>query len=226
MKKLLVLALAIFVAGCNTKSPQFSSTDPRRGTVAQPADLRAMGDHVMIRIIKERQVLELWKLGPSGWQKARSYFICMYSGTLGPKKKEGDNQAPEGFYTVTRGSLNPNSIEHLSFNLGYPNVRDRASGYTGSYLMVHGGCSSRGCYAITDQSMEEVYSAVRDALNRGQQSVQVQIYPFIMTDRRMEQEKQNPNHAFWTELKAGWDQFERNPRPLNVTVQRGRYVVN
>lgn len=225
MKKIIVLSLATVLAGCSVTTTQYTRTDPQRGKVVQPADLRKQGDQVMIRIVKEDRVLELWKLGGEGWKKAKTYDICNYSGTLGPKKKTGDRQAPEGFYTITRGSLNPLSSEHLSVNLGFPNARDLASNYHGSYLMIHGGCSSAGCYAITDPSMEEVYAAIRDALDKGQRSIQVQVYPFRMTDRRMKDENKNPNYAFWTELKAGWDKFENDNKPLSVAVQGGKYVV-
>jgi murein L,D-transpeptidase YafK len=180
----------------------------------------------MLRIIKEDRVLELWKLNKEGeYIKAKTYEICAVSGTLGPKKKQGDRQGPEGFYEITSSSLNPSSVEYLSFDTGYPNARDRAHNYSGSALMVHGGCSSAGCYAITDPSMDEVYSAVRDALAGGQRSVQLQIYPFRMTAWRMLAEKKNPNYEFWKELKAGWDKFEQTTRPLIVDVKGGRYVI-
>ena len=221
----LCIVLSILIMAVSAQANQFSRNDPRRGSVTQPANLVAAGNHVLLRIIKEDRVLELWKLGGHGWTMSAVYPICNYSGRLGPKLREGDLQAPEGFYSVTSHSLNPFSVEHLSFNLGFPNARDRASGRTGSFLMVHGGCSSRGCFAMTDAHIEEIYAAVRDALLGGQDAVQVQIYPFRMTDQRMQQERSNPNHAFWTELKAGWDLFEEEQRPLEVTVHRGRYVV-
>jgi len=223
--KIILISIALFAATTFASAQQFSRNDPRRGTVSQPANLLEAGNDVLLRIIKEDRVLELWKLGGHGWALTAVYEICYYSGRLGPKLREGDLQAPEGFYSLTINSLNPFSVEYLSLNLGFPNARDRAAGRTGSFLMIHGGCSSRGCFAVNDVPMEQIYSAVRDALQGGQAAVQVQIYPFRMTDQRMQRERSNPNYAFWQELKAGWDLFEEEQRPLEITVQRGRYVV-
>ena len=217
--------IALIATTTPSFAQQFSRTDPNRGSVSQPANLLSAGNDVLLRIIKEDRVLELWKLGGHGWAMSAVYNICYYSGRLGPKLREGDLQAPEGFYSLTRHSLNPFSVEYLSLNLGFPNARDRASGRTGSFLMIHGGCSSRGCFAVNDVPMEQIYSAVRDALQGGQAAVQVQIYPFRMTDQRMQREKSNPNYAFWQELKSGWDLFEEEQRPLEVSVHRGRYVI-
>lgn len=221
----------MLLSGCYTTTAQYSRKDPQRGLVKQTQHTATVGAHanapVLIRIIKESKTLELWKKNKdSSWSRVRVYDICNYSGYLGPKKKTGDRQAPEGFYNITRGSLNPMSSEHLSINTGYPNLRDKSYNYTGSYLMIHGGCSSAGCYAITDPSMEELYAAVRDALAAGQHSIQLQIYPFYMSDFRMFMEKNNPNYAFWKELKQGWDKFENTKQPIEVDIKQGRYIIN
>lgn len=225
MRRNFLLAITALMLPKDLAARQYPRRSPNRGQVEQPQWLRDLGNDVLIRIIKEDRILELWKLGSKGWAKARTYEICAYSGTLGPKLREGDLQAPEGFYQVTLSSLNPFSVEYLSFNLGYPNARDRASGRTGSYLMVHGGCGSAGCFAMTDEGIEEIYAAVRDALLGGQAAVQVQIYPFKMTDQRMDQEQRNPHYRFWRELKPGWDRFESQPSVLAVSVHRGRYLI-
>ncbi len=118
----------------------------------------ALGDPAHLRIFKRESRLEVW-LRPAGGPRFalfRSYPICAWSGTLGPKLMEGDRQAPEGFYRVGRRQLNPQSRHHLAFNLGFPNAYDRALGRTGSALMVHGGCSSVGCFAMTDAAIEEI----------------------------------------------------------------------
>ena len=96
--------------------------------------------------------------------------------------KEGDRQAPEGFYTVAPEQLNPNSRWHRSFSLGFPNVFDKAKGRTGSFLMVHGGCASIGCYAMTDPVVDEIWRLVTAALDTGQARVPVHVFPFRMTD--------------------------------------------
>ena len=230
MKILLPILLSFFLAACNTTT-QFSRKDPQRGLVVQHQYTASAGAHanapVLLRIIKESKTLELWKQNKdSSWSHVKTYDICTYSGELGPKRRQGDRQAPEGFYSITRSSLNPMSSEHLSINTGFPNARDRSHGYTGSALMIHGGCSSRGCYAITDPAMEGLYAAVRDALKAGQPSIQIQIYPFAMSDFRMSREKNNPNYVFWQELKAGWDKFEKTKQPLTVDVRRGQYIIN
>ena len=103
------------------------------------------GQPVFVRIFKQEAVLELWMRDDKAWRLFQSYPICRFSGGLGPKLRQGDRQAPEGFYQVASKQLNPNSRHHLSFNLGFPNAFDRVHGRTGSYLMVHGGCSSIGC---------------------------------------------------------------------------------
>jgi len=231
MKMIPVSCLMLFIAGCaTTGTPQFNRSDPMRGQVAQvdaTAKAAARKDApVMIRVIKETKQLELWKEDVDHkWTKAKTYDICYFSGDLGPKKKQGDYQAPEGFYKITKSDLNPLSTEHLSINTGYPNTLDRFYGYTGSSVMIHGGCRSVGCYAITDKNVEEVYASVRDALNHGQEHIQLQIYPFAMSDWRMYLEKKNPNYKFWQELKRGWDYFEQNHREIPVTIQSGEYKV-
>ncbi len=129
------------------------------------------------------------------------YPICRWSGELGPKTREGDRQAPEGFYTVTPGQMNPNSHYYLSFDIGYPNAYDRAYGRTGSNIMVHGDCSSRGCYAMTDEQISEIYALARESFLGNQQSFQVQAYPFRMTPPNMAKHRSNPNMPFWKMLK-------------------------
>jgi murein L,D-transpeptidase YafK len=130
---------------------------------------------ILIRIFKEESSLEVWKLQKATGRYAllKDFEICKWSGVLGPKIKEGDRQAPEGFYTVRPAQMNPNSSYHLSFNLGYPNAFDQAHGRTGSELMVHGACSSRGCYSMTDEQVQEIYTLGRLAFEGGQRDFQV-----------------------------------------------------
>ncbi|UNM96280.1 L,D-transpeptidase family protein [Ignatzschineria rhizosphaerae] len=186
------------------------------------------GDEVLIRIFKEESMLELW-MKPAGKEQYihfSNYPICNFSGTLGPKVYEGDRQAPEGFYRVNKHALNPYSRFYKSFNLGYPNRFDRSLGRTGNYLMVHGKCDSVGCYAMTDEQIEEIYSLVEMALKNGQEYVEVQAYPFRMDAARLEQEKGSKHYAFWGNLQEGYEQFEKAQSPLNYGVQKGRYLFN
>ena len=184
------------------------------------------GMPVFIRIFKQTSELELWMKGRDGWELFRTIPVCRWSGRLGPKLKQGDKQAPEGFYTVTRAQLNPNSRHHLSFNLGFPNRFDRSLGRTGSFLMVHGGCTSAGCYAIRDHEVEVVYRLVEAALRAGQRHVDVHAFPFRLTEAALARHKTNRWHRFWTMLKPGYDAFERERRVPSVKVADKSYVVN
>ncbi len=182
---------------------------------------------IMMRIFKEEGVLEVWKRVDSGkYELASSYDICVWSGKLGPKYAEGDRQAPEGFYTVSPGQMNPNSQYHLAFNIGFPNAYDRVNGRYGQYLMVHGACSSAGCYSMNDQQIEEIYAYARDAFRGGQKSFQLQAFPFRMTDRNMARYRNDPNIKFWTMLKQGYDAFEATKTPPKVDVCEKRYAFN
>jgi murein L,D-transpeptidase YafK len=185
----------------------------------------AMGDPVHVRIFKRERRLEVWLRGASSgrYGKFRDYDICKFSGELGPKLLEGDRQAPEGFYRVAKSQLNPNSRHHLSFNLGFPNAYDRQLGRTGSALMVHGGCSSIGCYAITDESVDEVYAMVEAALGRGQDAVDVHVFPFELTATALAAEGGHTWLGFWRNLKQGYDLFEADGTPPRVAACRGEY---
>ena len=182
---------------------------------------------VMARIFKEEGKLEIWKQKTNGrYEIITSYDICKWSGKLGPKYVEGDRQAPEGFYTVRPAQMNPRSSYHLAFNIGYPNAYDRANGRSGQHLMVHGACSSSGCYSMTNEQMEEIYAFGRDAFRGGQTEFQIQAFPFRMTAANMARYRNDPNFEFWTMLKEGYDQFELTKVPPKVDVCERRYVFN
>ncbi len=180
---------------------------------------------ILVRIFKQESELEIWKRDRSGkFALLNTYPMCRWSGKLGPKKENGDRQAPEGFYHVSAGMLNPTSQFYLSFNLGYPNKLEAALGYTGEALMVHGACSSSGCYALTDEGVAEIYAVAREALKGGQASFQVQAFPFRMTPQNMAKNRNDPNFAFWSDLKQGYDIFEVTRRQPKVSYCEGRYV--
>jgi len=185
-----------------------------------------VGDPVFIRIFKEESLLEVWIRTETEYQHLKDYAICAYSGALGPKLKEGDRQAPEGFYKVKKYQLNPNSKFHLSFNLGYPNKYDRAHERTGSFLMVHGNCVSDGCYAMTNDKIEEIYALVESALQKGQKYVQVHAYPFRMTEEMMDLYEGNEWYDFWVNLKEGYDYFEVEKLPPNIKVENKHYTIH
>jgi murein L,D-transpeptidase YafK len=181
------------------------------------------GAPVLIRIFKREFELELWLQRGGQFQRFAVYPICRWSGWLGPKLQQGDSQAPEGFYTVDATALNPNSAWHRSFNLGYPNAFDRAHGRTGSLIMVHGGCASIGCFAMTNAQIDEIWRLVTGALSKGQKRFQVQVYPFRMSAERLAAYRGDPDFAFWKDLKAGGDLFHKTHVPPKVSVCQGRY---
>lgn len=183
---------------------------------------------IIVRIFKEESTLEVWKKekGSNSYALLKSYPICKWSGVLGPKLREGDRQAPEGFYSVRPAQMNPNSQLYLSFNIGYPNDFDRSLGRTGTYLMVHGACSSAGCYSMTDEQIQEIYTLGRLAFEGGQRDFQVQAFPFRMTPENLARHRNDPNIAFWRMLKEGYDHFEVTRQPPKVDVCEKRYIFN
>jgi murein L,D-transpeptidase YafK len=185
------------------------------------------GQPIFIRIFKEESELEVWKQRADGrFYHFKTYPICSWSGDLGPKLKQGDKQAPEGFYQVARGQMNPNSQFHLAFNLGFPNAYDKSHKRTGDFLMVHGKCKSAGCYAMTDALMEEIYALSREAYIGGQESIHVHAFPFRMTDANMTRHAKNEWAPFWKTLKQGYDHFEFARQTPSVAVCQRSYVVN
>ncbi len=177
-----------------------------------------------MRIVKSELMLELWMKRGERFVHFASYPICYWSGRLGPKLKIGDHQAPEGFYTVSRAQLNPNSRWHRSFNLGFPNLYDRAHGRTGAYLMVHGGCSSIGCYAMTNGVIDELWDLLTAALDGGQARFAVQVFPFRLTKARLRAYADHRWAAFWRELQPGYALFERTHIPPEISLCEGKYA--
>jgi murein L,D-transpeptidase YafK len=225
------IAAALALAGCNTDS----STSAVNGRHMQPLSDRMLAEiesknmakesPILVRIFKEESELEVWKEDKSGrFALLHTYPICRWSGELGPKFKQGDRQAPEGFYTITPGLMNPNSSYYLAINTGFPNAYDRANGRTGAFLMIHGDCSSAGCYAMTDEQVAEIYSLARESFFGGQKSFQIQAYPFRMTPLNMARHRNSPHMAFWKMLKQGYDHFEVTRLEPKVDVCEKRYV--
>lgn len=182
------------------------------------------GAPVFVRIFKREHELELWMQKDGRFVLFASYPICRFSGALGPKLQTGDRQAPEGFYTVGRGQLNPNSRWRRAFNVGFPNQFDRTHGRTGSDIMVHGGCSSIGCYAMTNDVIDEIWELVVAALDTGQKRFAVHVFPFRMSEEQLARRQGSPWGEFWGDLKKGYDLFEQTQTPPRVSVCRGRYA--
>lgn len=200
-------------------TPNLASLDKRLA-----AEKVALGAPVLIRIFKREFELELWLAKDGKFTRFATYPICRWSGALGPKLKQGDAQAPEGFYTVDQSALNPNSKYHLSFNLGYPNAFDQAHGRTGSLIMVHGNCVSIGCFAMTDPVIDEIWKIVTAALAGGQSRFQVEVFPFRMTEANLDWRADDERAPFWRDLKKGYDLFEQTQVPPKVSVCNGRYA--
>ncbi|KOX60803.1 murein L,D-transpeptidase YafK [Methylobacterium fujisawaense] len=208
---LLALSLAACQDGSGINGPSARSLAPVAPQTVALMQSKGMqqSDPILIRTFKKEAEMEIWKRGGDGrYALLKTYPICRWSGQLGPKTREGDRQAPEGFYTITPGLMNPNSSYYLSFDTGFPNAVDRANGRTGKYLMVHGTCSSAGCFAMTDATIAEIYAIAREAFIGGQRSFQFQSYPFRMTAENMAKFRNDPNIAFWQNLKEGSDYFE------------------
>ncbi|MEO6394407.1 MAG: 2-dehydro-3-deoxyphosphooctonate aldolase [Devosia sp.] len=239
----LLVGLAVMAAVCfiGIASPAFypgvlrwlgdrgiSHSETRFDRTQLRADLASdgfvLGAPAHIRIYKRERRLELWLQKAGGrYELFRDYAICNFSGGLGPKLLEGDRQAPEGFYRIAKAQLNPASRHHLAFNLGFPNALDRQLARTGSNLMVHGGCTSIGCYAITDAGVDEVYAVVEAALDAGQPEVDVAAFPFEMNEGALLVHAGAEWEAFWRNLKQGADLFVATGMPPKVAACNGEY---
>jgi murein L,D-transpeptidase YafK len=184
------------------------------------------GDPVFLRLFKATSELELWMLKDNAFVLLDTYPVCHWTGTLGPKIHEGDKQSPEGFYGVTYRQTRLVGRWRKAFNIGYPNRLDQINKRTGSYILMHGGCSSTGCFAMTDQVQREIFSLVEAALRHGQKRVDVQIFPFRMTAENMEAHKDSIWASFWSDLKAGYDSFERTRLPPRIAICSQRYNVS
>ena len=183
------------------------------------------GDPVFLRGFKEERQLELWvrRRDTGKYEHFRTWEVAAQSGKLGPKLAEGDRQVPEGFYFVPPAGMKPDSVFHLAFNIGYPNDYDRQLGRTGTFIMIHGNRVSIGCLAMTDEKIEEIYTLCDAALDAGQDYFRVHLFPFRMSAERMAREKDNEWFDFWTNLKEGYDHFEKTKVPPDVSVEGGRY---
>jgi murein L,D-transpeptidase YafK len=227
-----VLSAGALLAGCNSDEIGSLATNAKANQPVPPkllaqVDAKNMDlqSPILIRLFKQEAELEVWKQDRTGrFELLKTYPICRWSGDLGPKVREGDRQAPEGFYAITPAQMNPTSAYYLSFNTGYPNAYDRSLGHTGSELMVHGDCSSRGCYAMTDEQISEIYALGRESFFGGQKSFQFQAYPFRMTALNFARHRNSPHMAFWKMIKEGSDHFEVTRQEPKVDFCEKKYV--
>ncbi|MBN8991384.1 MAG: murein L,D-transpeptidase [Rhizobiales bacterium] len=225
------LAAGVLLTGCNSDEISLAS-NAKANQPVPPKLIQTMVERdmdlnspILVRLFKQEAELEIWKQDRSGrFALLKTYPICRWSGDLGPKIREGDRQAPEGFYSISPAQMNPQSAYYLSFNTGYPNAFDKALGRTGSQLMVHGDCSSRGCYAMTDEQIAEIYSLGRESFFGGQKSFQLQAYPFKMTPVNMAKHRNNQHMPFWKMIKEGYDHFEVTKQEPKVDFCEKKYV--
>lgn len=225
------LGFGALLAGCNSDEITLAN-NAKANQPVPPKLVAAIAEKnmdlelpILVRLFKEEAVLEVWKQDRTGhFALLKTYPICRWSGDLGPKIHEGDRQAPEGFYSISPAQMNPQSAYYLSFNTGFPNAFDRALGRTGSELMVHGDCSSRGCYAMTDEQIAEIYALGREAFFGGQRAFQFQAYPFRMTPANLARHRNNPNMPFWRMIKEGNDHFEATKLEPKVDFCEKKYV--
>ncbi|MCR6733926.1 MAG: murein L,D-transpeptidase [Afipia sp.] len=223
------LAAGLLLSACNGDSLSTGAKANRPIPEKLLAEIESKnmdkGSPMLVRLFKQEAELEVWKQDRTGkFALLKTYPICRWSGDLGPKVREGDRQAPEGFYSITPAQMNPTSAYYLSFNMGYPNAYDKAWGRSGSQLMVHGDCSSRGCYAMTDEQISEIYALGRESFFGGQNAFQVQAYPFRMNPQNMARHRNNPNMPFWKMIKEGNDHFEVTRQEPKVDFCERKYV--
>lgn len=229
---LTVLSLFYLLVWNAEKSPMITESTAEK-VQAYYAEMQSMGIakeqlNIFLRAFKKEQELEVWvsDTEQKGFQHLLTYPICKNSGTLGPKRKEGDLQVPEGLYHIDR--MNPNSAYHLSMGLNYPNASDRIRGdqdEPGSDIFIHGGCVTVGCLPMTNPKIEELYELVTQAQANGQYHVPVHIFPARMDDPHFQSSLQDsPHSSFWSELLPLYQYFEQQQQVPNFTIdETGAY---
>ena len=229
-KALLAFSFGAILTGCEDSDGRLV-----RSHQPIPANTLALFDQagatktspVLIRTYKKEAELEIWKMKADGrYALIKTFPMCRWSGQLGPKRKEGDRQVPEGFYSITPAQMNPNSNYYLSFNVGYPNAYDRVHEHGGGSIMVHGACSSAGCFSMTDEQIAEIYAIAREGFAGGQRAIQMQSFPFRMSVENLAKHRADPNIAFWKELKEGSDNFDVTRQEPLVNICNRRYHFN
>jgi len=191
--------------------------------------------NIFIRIFKEEKILELWassrKREP--YRLVKTYEIAGSSGTLGPKRREGDRQIPEGFYYIE--GFNPMSKYYLSLRINYPNESDRILGSReslGGDIFIHGGINTVGCIPITDEGIKELYAIAVECVSAGQDRIPVHIFPRRLDEEGFsklvsEYEGREELIKFWGNLKKGFDYFEEKNQLPQITVSMGgEYIFN
>lgn len=217
-------------------SPVYSKQEDTLIRQFRAKDIAWPPRQIYVRTFKIDQLMEVWvKDADNGnFKFLKSYKVCMQSGTMGPKRMEGDYQVPEGFYYINE--FNPNSNYHLSLGINYPNASDRILSdpvQPGSDIYIHGNCVSTGCIAITDVPIEELYILGSYARANGQDFIPVHVYP-VKYDIKASMEKlQQAMKAdknlkkFEMTIKEAYDYFEEKKKlPVIMVTKKGDYVIN
>ncbi|MCB2407446.1 L,D-transpeptidase family protein [Hymenobacter lucidus] len=206
----------------------YSRKWPQLQTLLRSRNIEPARLEVFFRVFKVGRRLEAWgrNQGETSFRLLRTYPLAGTSGSLGPKRAEGDNQVPEGFYRIDR--FNPISTYYMSLGLDYPNASDRALGAAnpGSHIFVHGSDVTVGCLPITDDCIQEVYLLALEARCAGQQDMQIHIFPFEMNAQNMERYGKNPHYRFWQSLQPGFTYFDEHlDLPTVAVLPTGQYAV-
>lgn len=181
---------------------------------------------LVIMAFKEERLVEVWGSNGSRYQMLTSYKFCSSSGTLGPKRKQGDLQIPEGLYKIDR--FNPASNFYLSLGINYPNSSDRkrANGNPGGDIFIHGDCVTIGCIPITDDKIKELYTLGVLAKDAGNE-IDVYFYPFKMTEENMKRHTNNKHYSFWKELQLFYLHFKEKKTLADYRIDvNGKYILN
>lgn len=190
---------------------------------------------IYLRAFKTEKIIELWakNISDSHFKLIKEFPICETSGNIGPKRRSGDLQVPEGFYHIS--DLNPFSKYYLSMQINYPNASDSirgVKGRLGNLIFIHGACESSGCISITDDKIKELYLYYIEACNSGQKKVELTIYPAKLEDKNFTKltsaySKDKDKTSLWNDLKKGYDYFELNKVPPVVKFFRdGSHEIN
>lgn len=250
--RLVLLAALVFVSAAATASArEFAASQRRHPRVkaaaaermeAVEASFRAVGAAwppagVYLRGFKAEGAVELWAAPAqqdAAWVLVRSFPVCASSGKLGPKRRQGDLQVPEGFYEVSR--FNPRSSYHLALGVSYPNAADRFHSRgqpPGNAIMIHGDCVTVGCLPLQDGPIEDLYLAAMMARDHGQRSIPIHIFPCRLDELGCQalltvQSALRPELAeFWAGLRPGHDEFTATGVPPRVRANRdGSYTVH
>ncbi len=239
----IVATLAVWLSIGSNVSPETESK-VQAALENTEGDIRAMADaaridyppkRVFFRAFKSELELEIWgsNSGEEPFVLIHTYPIARASGVLGPKRREGDLQVPEGVYYIDR--FNPNSKFHLSLGLNYPNKSDAIRGDPdgpGTDIFIHGNRVSIGCLAMTDAKIEEIYALALGARDAGQIRIPVHIFPARFDSDGWQaikdaHSKDLDSLAFWDEIRPIYDKFEATRRPPNVSISNdGSYSLS